>query len=478
MSQELLDAVESGDIELFRKLINKGDDINYIDAKTGNSALHIAILSGQKKLINEIISVPNVNLNITNQKGNSPLHILMRADDRQPEIYALLEKGADPSIKNAKGETSLLIAIASEINENALLILNYKNSSEFLEARDGSGRTALGLAVEQGNSKIIDVLLEKAANPLTIDKHGNTLLFSAVSENASFPTFKKIFSYYQNSNLLNHQNKFGQTVLHAAIESAGPDKSKIIKKILDQPHINLQLKNYRGHNVVDHIAYMGDIESFEILITLKLIDLSKPEILERMCGIAAAQGRINFLKYLDSINHEVVSKNILAKRFLDKDEDYQAYIENILQQFNTSFGKIDEEGGAICHAQKKEEYQEAGKEFNGYIASNIVEFMEAIKERADLHLSKKLTLQLSITGVHWKSAYLEIENGTISISIFDSLGVTPKEKSLLYNEIAEVISGVEICAGTDKRQYSKLGCSVFSITDVHLLELMFIFLQK
>jgi len=140
-SQNLAEAVKSGDSGTVKKLIKAKDGINDVDAN-GNSALANAISKGDvslvKKLmkadalvdasaiiassrknnskINSLIRKQGLALNSINSEGNTPLmHALKTGDDIL--LQFMLNNNADVNIADPSATTPLLYAILNKRGE-------------------------------------------------------------------------------------------------------------------------------------------------------------------------------------------------------------------------------------------------------------------------------------------------------------------------------------------------------------------------
>lgn len=83
-------------------LIAKKVDINVLNAKTGDSPLMVAVLSGQGTQIHALIKA-GANLNVAEPLGDTALMIAAQTDSS--EVLELLNAGADPLAKNKRGDT-------------------------------------------------------------------------------------------------------------------------------------------------------------------------------------------------------------------------------------------------------------------------------------------------------------------------------------------------------------------------------------
>lgn len=108
--------------------------------------------------------------------------LCLAASTKEPEeVVRLLDRGANKDFKNPKGYgcTPLYYAASSGKEGNVKVLLERK--VEVDKVRADSNDTPLGAAVCHGDTEICRMLLESGANPLAVNKNGQTPLSFAVS---------------------------------------------------------------------------------------------------------------------------------------------------------------------------------------------------------------------------------------------------------------------------------------------------------
>lgn len=107
-------AVEIGDMDLIRKLVQMGPDVNVRDSH-GRSPLYIVLC--QNPIQDDIVEMlldNGADPNVLNTVGDSPFHLLLeRAEtvDHDSLVLMCLEHGADPHIPNSHGHLPLELYI-------------------------------------------------------------------------------------------------------------------------------------------------------------------------------------------------------------------------------------------------------------------------------------------------------------------------------------------------------------------------------
>jgi Ankyrin repeats (3 copies)/Ankyrin repeat len=125
MSRKLIRAVEKGDIERVRKLLEEGADVNKRSASFATNPLGMAAGKGQTEI-----------------------------------AALLLDSGADVNSKDGIAWTALHSAAASGCTETAALLLD---RGAPVNARDKYDRTPLSMATEKGHTETVALLMKRGA---------------------------------------------------------------------------------------------------------------------------------------------------------------------------------------------------------------------------------------------------------------------------------------------------------------------------
>ncbi|HLP34849.1 MAG TPA: ankyrin repeat domain-containing protein [Amoebophilaceae bacterium] len=177
----LYHAVTKQDAALVEALLEQGANPD-IKGWSGVSALWHAFLQKSEPIVCLLLKHSKDIHSLV--QGTTLLHVAVRAPIGENQhvdpkdiktIQLLLDKGFNTHIQDAKGCTALHYAVIRGI-EIVRLLLTYKVP---LNAQDQVKRTALHYAAYGGDVKIIELLLEKGADPSLLDQEGHAPLWYA-----------------------------------------------------------------------------------------------------------------------------------------------------------------------------------------------------------------------------------------------------------------------------------------------------------
>ncbi|MCG7852819.1 MAG: ankyrin repeat domain-containing protein, partial [Methanosarcinaceae archaeon] len=207
----LPEAAAMGDAQLVTSLIKQGHDINERDDPIFRTALHRAVIGKHVEIV-KLLLANGANANSKDQwPGLTPLHHAV--EDGSTEIVKLLlNGGADINSRRdyPASDTSLHTAVrGGEKNLVELLISNGAN----VNARDGSGKTPLWYAKEEGYADIVEILRKNGAMEKTVVNKPTSLLFDAVRSGDIDQARKQI----ANGADINAKDATGRMPVHYAV---------------------------------------------------------------------------------------------------------------------------------------------------------------------------------------------------------------------------------------------------------------------
>lgn len=175
--------IQTGDTNSFKEELEKGTDPN-LKLVNGNNLLHECVIWNQEQMA-QILMDLNADPGLLNDKGKSAidlasgkpifLRILQEIDNSEinqrvfaacengdhRELRTLIQEGAELNIVNEEGNNPLIVGV---IANSQGIVHTLIRSTVDLSFRNNEGKTALAVAREIGNPRIIS-LLERAGVP-------------------------------------------------------------------------------------------------------------------------------------------------------------------------------------------------------------------------------------------------------------------------------------------------------------------------
>ncbi|CAB0043447.1 unnamed protein product [Trichogramma brassicae] len=254
-------ACQYGFDDVVSRLLELGQDPNYLAHEWDCPPLHYALIFGHKRVIESLLRCgadPDLTyrygpsllhamslqradddvaelffeicdekhralrLDLQDQFGNTPLHLaLLNVHKKMVEL--LLRRGASPHLANKEGSTPLQIICTSvdcadDLAEMFFELCNEQQLKVIVDARDKSGKTPLRLALECGNKKAIELLLRSGADPNLVDKNGSTLLH-LICEKGKNEEMVEILKIFLGCRVVrvDARDKLGRTPLHITV---------------------------------------------------------------------------------------------------------------------------------------------------------------------------------------------------------------------------------------------------------------------
>ncbi|TQS34415.1 hypothetical protein Golomagni_05204 [Golovinomyces magnicellulatus] len=168
----LFDAAKSDSPGLIHVLVKHGAEVSKVYSH-GSTALFKAVKSGNRMVVEKLLQV-GANVHV----GKPPLFAAIANGDVEI-AKLLLDHGVDLENTDKDGYTSLLRAV-EDGHEQIVCLLLSKSANVHTVDCAGAGANLLCLAADQGNSTVVDRLLETVKQSLdSTDLYGRTALFRA-----------------------------------------------------------------------------------------------------------------------------------------------------------------------------------------------------------------------------------------------------------------------------------------------------------
>lgn len=269
----------------------------------GLGTLQLAIKNSNSKILQKLLSyhIYNDINDIIDDNGRTILHFACEEGDLN-HLKMLLHAGADITKKTYKNETPLMLAVKNNSKEivEYLLKETFYSKSDYLEATDDAGRTALCYSIQYSkNTEIIKMLLDYGANTKIEDKKGCNLAHILCQNNYNYeildyllrigvldlvtinkpdyegtPPFADALINNENLDILKRlikegvkthiiMNEQGYTALHCACLNPNPDVVQFLLKNRDLFIDDINEEDSFGYNALSRAIYEG--EKIEIL---------------------------------------------------------------------------------------------------------------------------------------------------------------------------------------------------------------------
>ncbi|KAJ7373027.1 Transient receptor putative cation channel sub A member 1 [Desmophyllum pertusum] len=174
----------SGDEAEVKNILSKEPDLNLLD-KSGRTPLHLAILGRHVKII-EMLLEAGADTSLLDESQDAPLHMAVRTGDENLVGIFLRRDDSDANIKGHGSRTALHIAADLDKVSICKILIEHGASPD---CRDDNNMTPLTQAVEKGSKNAVEFFFDDAKSRETVmkdilcnvDSEGSTLLHLAVN---------------------------------------------------------------------------------------------------------------------------------------------------------------------------------------------------------------------------------------------------------------------------------------------------------
>ena len=175
----LFEAVQSGDAEEVRLLLDAGIDVNSRNAKSQTALLN-AVIMGDRAEIVRLLLGGGAHVDALNENGDTPLAYAVYLGD-VAVTRLLLEAGADPNKRNLDGNDPFAGAMTSmwrraDTERFLRLVRLLLDAGWDVNAQNADGLAALHYTNVLRHEKVVRLLLNAGANVNARDKDGDTVL--------------------------------------------------------------------------------------------------------------------------------------------------------------------------------------------------------------------------------------------------------------------------------------------------------------
>ena len=289
-------AINNNQTELFKYLLERGEDIN-VNSSDGKSLIEHAVKSGNTKIAELILEKKNFKfeesmlLDVISSKNKSMVSLVLAQEgvnvnakdssSQESVLYKavatgkkeiveliLAKEGVDVNAKNKSGESVLHKAVATGNKEIVELILAKEGID--INTKDNYQESVLYKAIRTGQKEIVELILAKEGldiNAYNKKRNPETALQHCVLN--SKEEMVKLLLADERINV-NERDSSGQTILHNAING----EENIIKLVLENKKIDVNAKDNDGKTALHIAIENGDEKAVNILLFNKKIDIN------------------------------------------------------------------------------------------------------------------------------------------------------------------------------------------------------------
>ncbi|XP_067653128.1 serine/threonine-protein phosphatase 6 regulatory ankyrin repeat subunit A-like [Haliotis asinina] len=370
----LMSAALFGKMDVFCFLMKIGADMSK-ENDDGQNILHVSCQGGNVEIVEYVIKHTCLYINSTDKNGITPL--MLAAGYRNNVVFHfLIERGADTLAKDSTNRNVLHWASQG----GNVKIVKYILTQNIIDinGNDDNKMTPLLLAAYHGNSDVLELLIEKGANALAVNrKSRNSLHLSCTgghvdaakyvlnqtsvdinSKDCEEMTPVMLAASHGKSEVfdmlikkgadLSVIDKNGDNILHWACRGGNV---KIVNYILMQNIVDINSKGYKEKTPVMLAASHGKSEVFDMMMKkgadLSVIDKNGDNILHWACR----GGNVKIVNYILIQN----TLDINSKGYEDKTPVMLAAshgkneVFNILMKKGADLSVTDDDGHNILH---------------------------------------------------------------------------------------------------------------------------------
>ncbi|WP_265036680.1 ankyrin repeat domain-containing protein [Wolbachia endosymbiont (group A) of Anomoia purmunda] len=273
-------AVEEGNLETVKHLVEKGAGINAVN-RYGYTPLYIAAYKGSTDIAVYLVEKgANASDNILHEASNLDI------------VRHFIAKGANINATKENGETFLHIAAIDGKLEIVQYLVEEKNFN--INAANIKGNTVLHHAAHGGCEKTARYLVEKGANVKATNRHGITPLHIAAFCGYSY-VVENLIEDGADKNAISSN---GCTLAHYAAIGDESGMSCVLEYLVEEEGINFNVTDNLGSTPLHWAAYWRNNEVVEYLVEKQNVDINVTDNEGRTpLHWAAYHAKIDLVKY-------------------------------------------------------------------------------------------------------------------------------------------------------------------------------------
>lgn len=255
MDQELFTGVRCGNLEAFRKLLDRGVDPNLRDRDPyENTLLVSASYYGYLEVVRELLN-RGADPNLQDNRYGWTALIYAAIYGHLEVVKELLDRGADPNLPNKEGKTALMMAATYDYLEIAEELLKHEADPDL---QDNYGWTALDSAKRRQD--LANLIERYIIDPIMIDPNTGISNLAIVAANG--PDYQLRWMIDNENVDINQQDLDGNTALIYAIVNRQKDHVGLLLDRGADPN----LSNNAGGTPLDYANQLNQEKIERMLI--------------------------------------------------------------------------------------------------------------------------------------------------------------------------------------------------------------------
>ncbi|CAG0912226.1 unnamed protein product [Notodromas monacha] len=275
----LLEAAETGDVDLVIAMIEGGCDTNVRNWQ-GETALHFVTRQRHPNVeILKVLLYAEADQSLTdNVSGWSPLHHTLKhfsASKTKEELsnlkqcVDLIACAKNVNKKTKRSQTALHLVALSGIDDTELIESLLRVGAQ-PNVFDDEGASPLMLATERNCPRLVRLLLQNGANPEATNRYKETALHVAARRN--LVTVAEELLKADQGKMINAEDLDGCTALHLA---AGRGYREMLTLLLRAPHVDVNAVNDNGYTALHIAVESGFTNVVTLLVNVKECDVRR-----------------------------------------------------------------------------------------------------------------------------------------------------------------------------------------------------------